>query len=60
VQRYGTWPVVIARPFPALSDDTVSLVASVARLGYGRFPVATVAGMVPLIALLAWLGQASD
>lgn len=60
VQRYGTWAVVIARLSPALSDDAVSFVAGVARLGYWRFIVATVAGVAPLIALLAWLGEDSD
>ncbi|MCB2408681.1 TVP38/TMEM64 family protein [Hymenobacter lucidus] len=60
VQRYGTWAVVIARLSPALSDDAVSFVAGVARLGYWRFLAATVAGVVPLIALLAWLGENSD
>ena len=60
VQRYGTWAVVIARLSPALSDDAVSFVAGVARLGYWRFITATVAGVVPLIALLAWLGENSD
>ncbi|PJJ60817.1 TVP38/TMEM64 family protein [Hymenobacter chitinivorans] len=60
VQRYGTWAVVIARLSPALSDDAVSFVAGVARLGYGRFLLATVAGVLPLIALLAWLGENSE
>ncbi|MCB2379572.1 TVP38/TMEM64 family protein [Hymenobacter sp. BT635] len=60
VQRYGTWAVVIARLSPALSDDAVSFVAGVARLGYWRFMLATVAGVVPLIVLLAWLGENSD
>ncbi|TGE24039.1 TVP38/TMEM64 family protein [Hymenobacter aquaticus] len=60
VQRYGTWAVIIARLSPALSDDAVSFVAGVARLGYGRFILATVAGVTPLIALLAWLGEDSD
>ncbi|UOQ52117.1 TVP38/TMEM64 family protein [Hymenobacter cellulosivorans] len=60
VQRYGTWAVVIARLSPALSDDAVSFVAGVARLGYVRFILATVAGVAPLIALLAWLGENSE
>ncbi|TGE13844.1 TVP38/TMEM64 family protein [Hymenobacter elongatus] len=60
VQRYGTWAVVIARLSPLLSDDAVSFVAGVARMGYWRFLAATVAGVMPLIGLLAWLGENSD
>lgn len=60
VHRYGGWAIVVARLSPALSDDAVSFVAGVARLGYWKFMAATVAGAVPLIALLAYLGQESN
>lgn len=59
VNRYGVWAVVIARLSPALSDDAISFVAGVARMGYLKFMAATVAGVVPLIALLAYLGEDS-
>ena len=60
VQRYGVWAVVIARLSPALSDDAISFVAGVARMGYWKFMAATVAGVLPLIALLAYLGEESN
>ncbi|MBO0358025.1 TVP38/TMEM64 family protein [Hymenobacter sp. BT186] len=60
VQRYGVWAVVIARLSPALSDDAISFVAGVARMGYWKFMGATVAGTIPLIALLAYLGEESN
>jgi uncharacterized membrane protein YdjX (TVP38/TMEM64 family) len=60
VQRYGVWAVVIARLSPALSDDAISFVAGVARMGYWKFMAATVAGVIPLIALLAYLGEESN
>lgn len=60
VERYGVWAVVIARLSPALSDDAISFVAGVARMGYWKFMAATVAGVVPLIALLAYLGEESN
>jgi len=60
VHRYGMWAIVIARLSPALSDDAISFVAGVARLGYWKFMAATVAGVVPLIALLAYLGEESN
>lgn len=60
VDRYGMWAIVIARLSPALSDDAISFVAGVARMGYWKFMSATVAGVVPLIALLAYLGEESN
>ena len=60
VQRYGVWAVVIARISPIISNDAVSFVAGLARLGYLKFLVATVGGLLPLIALLAYLGENSD
>jgi uncharacterized membrane protein YdjX (TVP38/TMEM64 family) len=60
VQRYGIWAVIIARLSPALSDDAISFVAGLARMGYLKFIAATVAGVIPLIALLAYLGEDSE
>ncbi|TGD79457.1 TVP38/TMEM64 family protein [Hymenobacter wooponensis] len=60
VERYGVWAVVIARLSPALSDDAISFVAGLARMGYLKFMAATVAGVIPLIALLAYLGENSQ
>lgn len=60
VDRYGVWAIVIARLSPALSDDAISFVAGLARMGYWKFMTATVAGVVPLIALLAYLGEDSE
>lgn len=60
VQRYGVWAVVIARISPIISNDAVSFVAGLARMGYLKFLVATVGGILPLIGLLAYLGENSD
>lgn len=60
VQRYGVWAVVIARISPIISNDAVSFVAGLARLGYLKFLIATVGGILPLIALLAYLGDNND
>jgi uncharacterized membrane protein YdjX (TVP38/TMEM64 family) len=60
VQRYGVWAVVIARISPIISNDAVSFVAGLARMGYFKFLVATVGGILPLIALLAYLGEDND
>ncbi|RSK23993.1 TVP38/TMEM64 family protein [Hymenobacter metallilatus] len=60
VDRYGVWAIIIARLSPALSDDAISFVAGLARMGYWKFMAATVVGVVPLIALLAYLGEDSE
>ncbi|WP_114784323.1 TVP38/TMEM64 family protein [Botryobacter ruber] len=60
VDDYGTWAIIIARVSPVLSNDAVSFVAGVARMGYVRFISATLAGIVPLTILLAWLGKDYD
>jgi len=57
VKKYGLWAVVIARISPFLSNDAVSFVAGLAKMNYWRFIGATMAGIVPLTVLLAWLGE---
>jgi len=60
VNEYGIWAIIIARISPFLSNDAVSFVAGLARMGFLRFIGATLAGIVPLTVLLAWLGQNTD
>ena len=60
VNEYGIWAVIIARVSPFLSNDAVSFVAGLARMSYFRFMAATLAGIIPLTVLLAWLGQNSE
>lgn len=60
VDEYGVWAVVIARISPFLSNDAVSFVAGLARMGYFKFMGATLAGIVPLTILLAWLGENNE
>lgn len=57
VNNYGVWAVIIARISPFLSNDAVSFVAGLAKMGYFKFIAATLAGIVPLTILLAWLGE---
>lgn len=57
VDHYGVWAIIIARVSPFLSNDAVSFVAGLARMGYIKFMGATLAGIVPLTVLLAWLGE---
>ncbi|PRY07361.1 putative membrane protein YdjX (TVP38/TMEM64 family) [Pontibacter ummariensis] len=60
VDRYGSWAVIIARISPFLSNDAISIVAGLARMGYFKFLGATLAGIVPLTVLLAWLGESNE
>ncbi|WP_299759308.1 TVP38/TMEM64 family protein [uncultured Pontibacter sp.] len=60
MEEYGLWAIIIARISPFLSNDAVSFVAGIARMGYFRFLGATLAGIVPLTILLAWLGEDNE
>ncbi|MBC5994308.1 TVP38/TMEM64 family protein [Pontibacter cellulosilyticus] len=60
VGHYGLWAVVIARISPFLSNDAISFVAGLAKMSYFRFIGATLAGIVPLAILLAWLGENNE
>lgn len=60
VHKYGLGAVVIARISPFLSNDAISFVAGLTRLGYWKFMAATLAGIVPLIALIAWMSEDMD
>lgn len=56
MDEYGVWAIIIARLSPFLSNDAVSFVAGFATMRYWQFILATIAGIVPLTVLLAWLG----
>ncbi|PVY41290.1 TVP38/TMEM64 family protein [Pontibacter virosus] len=60
VSDYGIWAVIIARISPFLSNDAVSFVAGLTKMGYIKFIGATLAGITPLTILLAWLGEDND
>lgn len=57
VEEYGIWAVVITRLTPVLSNDAISFVGGLLRMGYWRFIVATLIGTFPLTLLIAWLGR---
>ncbi|NJB84384.1 putative membrane protein YdjX (TVP38/TMEM64 family) [Lewinella marina] len=57
VNDYGTGAVVLFRLAPFLSNDAISFVAGMLKMGYFRFILATLAGIVPLTVLLAFFSQ---
>jgi uncharacterized membrane protein YdjX (TVP38/TMEM64 family) len=60
VDRYGLWAVAIARVIPIISNDAISFVAGSIGLGFWKFLIATSAGVIPLICLIAFIGEDKD
>ncbi len=56
IEDYGFWTVIVVRLSPFLSNDAISLVGGILRMGYWRFIGATMIGISPLIIFIAWLG----
>ncbi len=55
--RYGTWAVIISRLSPLFSNDAISFVGGLLKMGYLRFILATLAGILPLALLIAVFGE---
>jgi uncharacterized membrane protein YdjX (TVP38/TMEM64 family) len=60
VERYGIGAVALTRLTPIISNDAISFVAGVTRMGYFKFIGVTAVAVIPLISLLAYLGQNSS
>lgn len=60
VDRYGTWAVFITRITPLLSNDAISFVSGILHMSYWKFIAATLAGIIPLVVLIAWFGESND
>ena len=60
VKDYGVWAVILARLSPFLSNDAISFIGGLIRMGYFKFMLATTIGIVPLIGLIAYLGEDMD
>lgn len=60
IERYGFWAVFITRLNPVLSNDAVSFVAGVLKMGYWKFIGATLTGIAPLIVFVAIMGRSND
>jgi uncharacterized membrane protein YdjX (TVP38/TMEM64 family) len=60
IDDYGFWAILVTRLAPFLSNDAVSFVGGMLRMGYWKFISATLLGITPLALLIAWLGQEND
>ncbi|MGF1451723.1 MAG: TVP38/TMEM64 family protein [Opitutales bacterium] len=58
--RYGLWAVVIARLSPLFSNDAISIIAGLLQMGFPKFILATLGGIVPLAALTAAFGKNTE
>lgn len=60
IEDYGFWAIFITRLNPMLSNDAISFVAGLLRMGYWRFIAATLVGIAPLTIFIAIMGQSND
>ena len=56
IDEYGFWTVIVVRLSPFLSNDAISFVGGVLKMGYWKFMGATMIGISPLIIFIAYLG----
>ena len=60
IDDYGFWTVIVIRLSPFLSNDAISFVGGVLKMGYWKFIGATMIGISPLIIFIAYLGGDYD
>jgi uncharacterized membrane protein YdjX (TVP38/TMEM64 family) len=56
IEDYGFWTVIVVRLSPFLSNDAISFVGGILKMGYWKFIGATMIGISPLIIFIAYLG----
>lgn len=56
INDYGFWTVIVVRLSPFLSNDAISFVGGILKMGYWKFIGATMTGITPLIFFIAYLG----
>lgn len=56
IDDYGFWTVIVVRLSPFLSNDAISFVGGILKMGYWKFIGATMTGITPLIFFIAYLG----
>ena len=60
IEDYGFWAVIVTRLNPFLSNDAISFVAGILKMGYWKFIGATLAGIAPLTLFIAVIGESTD
>ena len=57
---YGFWAIIVTRINPFLSNDAISFVGGLLRMGYWKFIAATMVGIAPLTIFIAIMGKSTD
>lgn len=57
MNEYGIGGVIIFRFSPFLSNDAISFIAGLLEMNYFKFMAATLAGITPLVILVAWMSE---
>ncbi len=60
IDDYGFWAVIVTRLSPFLSNDAISFVGGILKMGYWKFIGATLLGITPLTIFIAYLGENSN
>lgn len=60
IEDYGFWAVIITRLNPFLSNDAISFVGGILKMGYWRFIGATLVGISPLTLFIAIIGDNTE
>ncbi|HET8752939.1 MAG TPA: TVP38/TMEM64 family protein [Salinimicrobium sp.] len=60
IDDYGFWTVIVVRLSPFLSNDAISFVGGILKMGYWKFIGATMIGITPLVFFIAYLGGDYD
>ena len=60
IDSYGFWAVIVTRLNPFLSNDAISFVGGLLKMGYWKFMGATMVGISPLVIFIAIMGQQTD
>lgn len=57
---YGFWAVIVTRINPFLSNDAISFVGGILKVGYWKFIGATLLGIAPLTIFIAVIGDSTQ
>lgn len=60
LEDYGFWAVIITRVNPFLSNDAISFVGGLLKMGYWKFIGASLLGIAPLTLFIAVIGKSTD
>ncbi|WP_424494338.1 TVP38/TMEM64 family protein [Salinimicrobium sp. GXAS 041] len=60
IEDYGFWAVIVTRLNPFLSNDAISFVGGILKMGYWKFIGATLIGIAPLTIFIAIIGESND